>query len=306
MGFCRYRLHFLFLIGCLNFVAGNILPASAQELLHGQGRFWRLDHNKFKTSYVFGTIHLPDRSVTIIPTEVKLAISKSKYAAFEILEDKVAEAQAGRLMVLQPPQTLRSIIGDRMFAEAGGFANRYGLNTQQINRLKPWALVTIFSLTPEQIAMRQKGVLALDFLLQRKAAASKKVLVGLEDLIGQLNTFDSMSMHHQVLLLRVTLQTGRHQQKMMSAMIQCYLAGDIVALYKMMKWQSDLGGGEFARLFEDRFLNRRNIEMAKTARETMVKGSTFIAVGALHLPGETGLLNLFEKQGYRLRRIDVR
>jgi uncharacterized protein YbaP (TraB family) len=43
--------------------------------------------------------------------------------------------------------------------------------------------------------------------------------------------------------------------------------------------------------------------MAERMRQYLQQGNAFVAVGALHLPGEEGLLNLLEQQGYTVRRL---
>jgi len=287
------------------FAAINVAEVSAAKLLYGQGRFWRLEHVVHETSYLFGTVHVPDKIVTEIPASVDQAMNRAEFIAFEILQDEKAQKRAGELMALPPDQSLRALIGDQLFAQSGILAARYGLQPQQIDRLKPWALVTIFSLTPEQMAMRQKGVQALDFQLQRRAAAKQKQLFGLEDLMGQLRIFDSMPKADQVQLLDVTVKAGQRQEEMMRKLIELYLNGDLDGIHDMMVWQNNLAGPEFAAKFEERFLLKRNRRMARKALARMKQGSTFIAVGALHLPGEEGLVNLFTKQGYRATRIKL-
>lgn len=296
----------LILAGLLILLAlASVAEVSAAKLLYGQGRFWRLEHVVHDTSYLFGTVHVPDKSVTEVPAAVDQAIDRAEFVAFEILQDEKAQKRAGELMTLPQQQSLRALIGDQLFTQSGIIAARYGLQPQQIDRLKPWALVTVFSLTPKQMAMRQKGIQALDFQLQNRAAAKQKKLVGLEDLMSQLRIFDSMPKVEQVQLLDVTVKAAQRQEEMMQNLITKYLNSDLDGIYDMMVWQNSLAGPEFAAKFEERFLLKRNRQMARKALNQMKRGSTFIAVGALHLPGKEGLVNLFAKKGYRATRIKL-
>jgi uncharacterized protein len=64
------------------------------------------------------------------------------------------------------------------------------------------------------------------------------------------------------------------------------------------------GGDESAyAAFEDRIVRDRNLVMAKGSSPHLEKGNAFIAVGALHLPGEEGLVELFRKQGFVVTRV---
>jgi uncharacterized protein YbaP (TraB family) len=64
--------------------------------------------------------------------------------------------------------------------------------------------------------------------------------------------------------------------------------------------------GEQAALmatFIDRLLDRRNARMVERMTQHLARGGAFVAVGALHLPGEGGILGLLEAQGYRVTRV---
>jgi uncharacterized protein YbaP (TraB family) len=82
-------------------------------------------------------------------------------------------------------------------------------------------------------------------------------------------------------------------------MIRAYLARDIAALAEAgMKHKPD--NDRLYRSVMDRLLTRRNARMATRLGPILKDGGAFIAVGAAHLPGESGLLNLLEKAGYRV------
>ena len=72
--------------------------------------------------------------------------------------------------------------------------------------------------------------------------------------------------------------------------------------------QSDRGLGDANDLEKADLLSRivrdRNLVMAEGSKPHLEKGNAFIAVGALHLPGEEGLIELIRKQGYTVTRID--
>ena len=47
-------------------------------------------------------------------------------------------------------------------------------------------------------------------------------------------------------------------------------------------------------------IDQRNARMVTRMEPFLKRGQAFIAIGALHLPGEVGVLNLLAKQGYRV------
>ena len=60
---------------------------------------------------------------------------------------------------------------------------------------------------------------------------------------------------------------------------------------------------EVLRSFQEDLLDRRNLRMADRMEERLQEGGAFVAVGALHLPGEKGILSLLNSKGYRLTRL---
>ena len=64
--------------------------------------------------------------------------------------------------------------------------------------------------------------------------------------------------------------------------------------------------GEEQRLsdaFEEDFVVSRNQRMAERLLDKIDGGGAFVAVGALHLPGEQGLVHLMEESGYKVSRV---
>ena len=60
------------------------------------------------------------------------------------------------------------------------------------------------------------------------------------------------------------------------------------------------GNNLLASRFKKRLLIDRNYRMVRRMRPRLMEGNSFIAVGALHLPGAEGIIHLLEKEGYRV------
>ena len=67
----------------------------------------------------------------------------------------------------------------------------------------------------------------------------------------------------------------------------------------------NLSNNDSTQTPEDRWviLDQRNIRWAEQLPKQLEKGSNFIVVGALHLPGENGIINLLRKQGYKVKHV---
>jgi uncharacterized protein YbaP (TraB family) len=86
-------------------------------------------------------------------------------------------------------------------------------------------------------------------------------------------------------------------------MTRRYLARDIGGIYSEMLVQSGSMNKQLLELFLLRFNEERNRTMVARMAGRLAEGGAFIAIGALHLPGERGLVSLLESQGYHLERV---
>jgi len=78
---------------------------------------------------------------------------------------------------------------------------------------------------------------------------------------------------------------------------------DLAMLMAINTAAMQTGDQKLAAEFQDRLIVRRNQLMAERMQPYLQEGNVFVAVGALHLPGEAGLLNLLEQRGYTVRAL---
>jgi uncharacterized protein len=97
------------------------------------------------------------------------------------------------------------------------------------------------------------------------------------------------------------LALGPRMTDLFETMTILYTRGDIGMIFPLMRSISPDGSatGDYAE-FEEKMVNARNRTMAERAEPIIAKGNVFIAVGALHLPGEKGLVSLFQAQNYTM------
>jgi uncharacterized protein YbaP (TraB family) len=90
---------------------------------------------------------------------------------------------------------------------------------------------------------------------------------------------------------------------MIDRMIVLYGKGDLDGLYALML--SDLPEGATDRkLFIDKVLLERNRHMVERLADVLAEGNALVVVGALHFPGEGGIVDLLKQQGYRITKVD--
>jgi uncharacterized protein YbaP (TraB family) len=128
-----------------------------------------------------------------------------------------------------------------------------------------------------------------------------KELEGLETGQEQFEAMNSVPLDKQVELLTGTAALYHLLPDMFETMIALYLDGEIAMIMPTLTGIGMLNGqdeDESESLFQQFLIVDRNRTMAERALPILEKGNVFIAVGALHLPGEEGIVELLRKAGY--------
>jgi uncharacterized protein YbaP (TraB family) len=88
-------------------------------------------------------------------------------------------------------------------------------------------------------------------------------------------------------------------------MIPLYLKRDLAALQAVGTDLTDTSAEERrgAEAFLDRLVDERNVRMVERMIPRLEEGATFVAVGALHLPGQRGILQLLANRGYKVAAV---
>jgi uncharacterized protein YbaP (TraB family) len=291
---------------CLAFlllVPALVLPAAAKEQrVHGQGRLFKVTAAGIPPSYVFGTMHVTDPEVLHVPTPVARAFDDSTRLLLELLFTPEIETRMTEAMLLSDGRNLSDVVGPEIYGKLLKRAAAYGLPARQVNRFRPWAAALIFSVPVGELDRSASGILALDRALQQEADKRGIKVFGLETLEEQVAAFGDMPEADQIASLRLTLELNPNIDALFADMKQAYLKGDLDKLHAMS--MSMLGNDpRLVALFEKEFIEMRNRRMVDRMARHLKQGGAFVAVGALHLSGENGILSLLEKHGYKVSRV---
>ena len=299
-------LKYLFTLFCaLLFAAGAALAATATNagvsaqakppaaVKYAKGLLWRIESPGAGSSYLFGTIHSDDRRVTALPEPVIKALDASNRFTMEAIIDGEGLVHMAEAMYFSDGRTLEQVVGKKLYAESVKVLAARGIPTPGVEKQKPWAVMMALSMPPPKTGEY------LDLILQDRATRQNKPVSGLETVQEQLAVFDELPLPDQVALLKEAVQAQDTFEKDLEEIIEAYLARDIAALAEAgAKHKPD--NDRLHRSVMDRLLTRRNTRMVARLGPILKDGNAFIAVGAAHLPGESGLLNLLEKAGYRV------
>ncbi len=273
------------------------------EMPYGQGVLWKLERGGVAPSYLFGTIHITDERVLRLPDEVAQAFDGARSATFEVIMTDELRLRLARAMIAPPDRTLDRVLGPALYRDAIAAGARYGFGAEQLKYFKPWALAMFLSVPQAEFARSAMGALPLDQALQDRAQAQGKPVYQLETGTEQIALFNELSEADQLSMLESAIQDNARIEALFEDLTARYLARDVGGIHSEMIQQSKSMDEQLIKMFLLRFNEARNRTMVRRMAAHLGEGGAFVAIGALHLPGETGLLSLLAAQGYQSSRV---
>ncbi|GAB4352896.1 MAG: TraB/GumN family protein [Gammaproteobacteria bacterium] len=262
-----------------------------------RGLLWRIEKEGIPPSYLFGTIHSDDPRVNRLPEPVRRALDGAKSFTMEVLLDEAALAQLMVLSVLPPGQSLADLLGETLYRKTVEAMARHGYPEAAVERLKPWVVLTTLS-TP-----RPQGGEILDLALFTRADSMGKPVYGLESVAEQVTILDRLPMEEQIAALRDTLAHIEELESIFDKLYRAYLDRDLDRLVALSDEHLYMGSREAGETLMEQLVDVRNRRMAERMQPRLEEGGAFVAVGALHLPGEQGLIQLLRERGWKVTAV---
>lgn len=294
--------------------AYQTILSQAKATLNGDALLYRVEKDGLAPSYVFGTMHMTDPRVINLPPKAQKAFDESATVVIETTE--VLDPAKAQMALMADP-SLSMFMGDDRLSDylddedretlSQGLKQR-GLQLALIDRMKPWLVSGMLALPACEMQRKQAGEPFLDIKLAQDAQTLGKTLVGLETIAEQLGAMASLPMEFHVNGLVEMVALGDRIDDITETMISLYVAGQpgmiMPALRTLSPENAGANDAEGYAAFEEALINTRNATMAERATPILAKGSVFIAVGALHLPGENGLPKLLQDAGYTVTAVN--
>lgn len=287
----------------------------AAETPYGEGLIWKIEKDGVKPSYLFGTIHLADPRLLALKPPARKALDESSTLALEITEILDPKKLAGlAFTALQytsytDGSTLTDKLSEDEATKIGDAARKkLGLPWSLASKMKPWALMGALGLPACEMERKKAQLPVVDAYLGQLAQSQNKQIVALETMLGQLQAMDSLPEDVSIKGLVQSISLGTRLDDLFETMIQLYLEEKTALVWSMMRRVGVEGfvekqdSAEYAA-FQREIVDRRNITMVEESEKYLQQGGVFIAVGALHLPGEAGMLNILAQKGYSVSRI---
>ena len=274
-------------------------PAWAAKERFTHGLLWRVTKKGVAPSHVYGTIHVADPRLGELPARVHKAFEGARSLMLEFLPDAYTKERFLEAALLPERQTLEEIIGHEDFERALTYLQPIGLKREFVNKLKPWGVLLNLR-NP-----RAEGGAPQDALLLELAQARRMPLYQIEGVEEQIFTFDEFPLDSQVALLKHSLAHRDELLALSERTLEAYLSGDLARIWQLRE-QFVARYPEIAphqAIMTKRVVFDRSVVMAFRMQRQLRHGAAFVALGALHLFGDKGVLALLKQDGYRAVRV---
>lgn len=289
-------------IGAILFICVAI-SANAQLL-------WKVTDNGLDApSYIMGTHHLAPFSIMDSIAGLRQAMRETQQVYGELkmseLESPATMQLMQKSMMIDSDTTLTTLFSPEDYATVNKFCKEnMMMDLSMAPKLKPaYLLNNVVVMAYVKHVGKFNPQEQLDTFFQSQASKNGKKVDGLESPEFQFNLlFNGASLQRQAQLLMCTLHNIDSEVENIKNLTDAYMRQD---LRKMLEISEKRKGNQCDPLptEEDAMIFNRNKAWAEKLPAILKAAPTFVAVGALHLPGEKGLLNLLKKQGYTVEPV---
>lgn len=271
---------------------------SAQHL--DKSLLWKVYGNGIKdTSFLYGTIHMIEKKDFVVSKILKSKLKKSEALVMEInldLDDK--SKQFVRENALYPSgKSIKDFVNEEDYL----FFQSYLKDSLKMNGLKIKICEMMRPFYTQSLIMADQMKKTESYEKTFHKLAKKKEKLGLETIQEQMTILAGGELQTQVNEFIKEMKKGKlDTDNEMAKLVQFYKNQDVQGLYNEMIASMEKEGGKMGGVTKEDFLDNRNKRWIPKLETWMKSKTLFIAVGAGHLAGENGVIQLLRNQGYNV------
>ena len=283
----------LVLLMALPALAGtfNIVPSEKTFM-------WKVEKGG-TTVYLLGSIHALKEDAYPLPPAIEAAFEEVEIAVFEIDLDEMTKAAIKMVSAgsLEKGLTLEEVVGPETWSDFETRVADLGFDSGLYQGMKPW----MAALTVASFELTKHGYLAsagLDTYFSQRADETGKKRLALETAGFQVSLFAGLSPEHSLTFLRYTLED---LAAMIPEMDQLYLdwrVGNVETVEDALLE----GFREFPGVLKKMVVDRNHAWMPQIEKVLAGGQDAMVVVGAAHLVGEEGVVNLLRQKGYTVEQ----
>ncbi len=282
-------------------LSAGLLTGSFDLWAQEKSFLWKAESGK-GTVYLLGSIHMLKREDMALKTIIDETFNKAKRLVFEV--DLLNESpEKMQKLILQKGinldgKMLQQKVSRETFQWATIWANELGIDIKTLTPLKPW----LAGLTMTVLHLQKLGYdpnSGVDRQLARRAQLANKPVSGLESVESQFDLLDQLPAGLQEMMLRYSISEIEQINKMVESLVRVWRDGDVAAAEKLFL-ESMAAYPEL----REKLLDERNRNWLPQIEKFIDSGEdTLVVVGAAHLVGKNGVIELLKGRGYRLEQM---
>lgn len=255
------------------------------------------------TSYLFGTVHVGDKSMDGLPKKITQAIEQTDEVIVEVNIEALNAFEVQRrsmpFMTLPHGRTLKDEISAEHFEALKQYFAAKQINIALFDNLAPWAvMVTMMQIEYQNLGYQEDY--GIDKQVIAYAKKHNKPIGELETLEQQLEMLSTLGVKGD-LMISTSLAQLKDVEHYFLDLVNAWKKGDMDTLNKY--YQLSFDDSDYGKFSEEVMLTQRNNNWVEQLTPRLTKESLFIAVGALHLPEKHGLITQLKAQGFKVTRL---
>jgi uncharacterized protein len=262
---------------------------------------WQLQSHKGDI-YILGSIHFLKRENYPLSPTIEKAFDATKKLVLEI-DLKSADAGTVQRLTLEKGlhrdgKTLQQNISAETYSLAAKRAQELGIDIRALSPLKPWVVaLTMTSLQLQKLGFDPNS--GVDRYLAGRATKAGKPMVGLETAAFQIGLMDQLSASDQESMLRQSLRKMDLLDKGLDQIVRSWVAGDVRGLEELLLNAMR----EYPAVHQKMIVDRNRRWLPEIERMIERGESALVVVGAAHLVGKEGVVELLKARGYTLEQM---
>ena len=285
----------------------RLLLLAAVLALVGESRaqeksfLWQLQSDK-GSIYILGSIHLLKRENYPLNPTIEEAFDNTKKLVLEI-DLKSADSGTVQRLTLEKGlhrdgKTLQENISADTYSLAAKRAQELGIDIRALSPLKPWVVaLTMISMQLQKLGFDPNS--GVDRYFAGRATKAGKPVAGLETAAFQIGLMDQLSAGDQESMLRHSLKEMDLLDKGLDQIVRSWAAGDVPALEDLLLNAMR----EYPAVHQKIIVDRNRRWLSEIERMIEQGESTLVVVGAAHLVGKEGVIELLRARGYTLKQM---
>jgi uncharacterized protein YbaP (TraB family) len=259
------------------------------------------------TIYILGSIHVAKADLYPLGNAIEGAYERSDHVVVEVDITKISDEEMAILLIEKGTypsgESLETQIPEEIYsrlAERLSELDPSGLLLQTMNSFEPWVIAIGIS-DFDYMELGYDAEYGIDLYFLNKALEDDKDILELESAEFQFDLFDSLSDELQIMMLEYAVYNPITEEEM-EGIFNAWSSGNSEEMEQIIF--SEIEEYPEYQILYEKIMDERNFIMVDKIEGFLEDDVIhFIVVGAGHLVGDNGIINLLTESGYVIKQL---